>query len=70
MTGLLYTRQQFIDFELNLYRDPEFNITFTTPFDYLGTYLTAFNLDSKQIKRLNYVLEMSLVMTDLMFNSA
>jgi hypothetical protein len=62
--------EDFRNYELQLYELPEFNMSFTTPYDYLGLIVEIFAINAKDYNNILMVLDFSYTIEKLMFNTA
>lgn len=58
------------NFELFIYGQPEFNMDFTTPYDYLGMIANTFPINRKDINKIYSLLDFSYTISELMLNTA
>lgn len=65
-----FKSDEFIEFEIKFYNDPEYSMNFTTPYDYLGLYQTAFPINDKQSERTIFFIDLALSIPELMFYSS
>lgn len=68
--GPLFSKADFIKFEMEFYSKSEFSMNFTTPYDYLGLYESVFPMSRKMKDRVLFLLDISFTIPELMFNSA
>lgn len=62
--------EEYLRFEEEFYGKKGFELTFTTPYDYLGLYEGVFPLSGKMRERVLFYLDFSFTVMELMFNTA
>jgi hypothetical protein len=65
-----YSREDFIAFELWYSSQGGYGMNFTTPYDYLALYSSIFPIDAKQSQQINFFLDFSITLSELMLYTA